>query len=221
MNDWKERFTTLGLRVQKEQLAKEIEAENAKRNQAGTTTTTEEQAGTTAIIPPPDSRAASVVVAQVVGKMMTKVHRGNYLTLPEPVVTLKDEVMNRLDQFVHELKTEFPMLSAYDFTLNAVVPTGEQTKIRKPMNKTIRIVLDRANSQSETDFLKSVEEAQASVTMHGGTILGVERHPEQGEARRYELATSFEEVSSRAQAERIRDTIDKEFGCQHGVYLEE
>src|ERR1039458_8082784 len=140
MNDWKERFTTLGLRVQKEQLAKEIEAENAKRTQAGTTTTTEEQAGTTAIIPPPDSRAASVVVAQVVGKMMTKVHRGNYLTLPEPVVTLKDEVMNRLDQFVHKLKTEFPILSAYDFTLNAVVPTGEQIEVRTPMNK-IRIVL--------------------------------------------------------------------------------
>src|ERR1035438_2469171 len=78
-------------------------------------------------IPPPDSRAASVVVAEV----MTKAHRGNHLTLPEPVVTLKDEVMDRLDQFVHELNTEFPMLSAYDFTLNAVVPSGEQTEVRR------------------------------------------------------------------------------------------
>jgi hypothetical protein len=157
---------------------------------------------------------------------MTKVHRGNNLTLPEPVVTLKDEVMNRLDQFVHELKTEFPMLSAYDFTLNAVVPTGEQTEVRRPMNKNIRIVLDCMNRSatdflSETDFLKSVEKAQASVTAHGGTIHRVERHPEQGEARRYELATSFEAVSSRAQAEHIRDTISKEIDCQHGVYLEE
>jgi hypothetical protein len=94
---------------------------------------------------------------------MTKVHFSNYLTLPKPVVTLKDAVMNRLDQFVLELKTEFPMLSAYDFTLNAVVPSGEQTEVMKPMNKTIRIVLDRMN-RSETDFLKSVEKAQASVT---------------------------------------------------------
>lgn len=43
--------------------------------------------------------------------------------------TLKDAVMKRLDKFVHELKAEFPMLSAYDFTLNAVAPSGEPADV--------------------------------------------------------------------------------------------
>lgn len=132
------------------------------------------------------------------------------------------------EEYIEELirAKEVDTLRELQRKISEAVEEFEQTESGKPTKRTFRIVLDcmdrlATHFLSETDFLKSVEKAQACVTAHGGTIHRVERHPELGEARRFELTTSFEEVSSRAQAERIRNIIDKEIECQHGVYLEE
>ena len=110
--------------------------------------------------------------------------------------------------------------------ISEAVEEFEQTEVGGPSKRTYRIVLDcmdRSGTHflSGADFPTCVQRAKASVAAHGGTIYRVDCYPRQDEAKRYELATWFEGVSSAAEAERIRNIIEKEIECQHGVYLEE